>query len=169
MGTMRMKVTPTTIAISACTVLLALNLIATTSPAANATANATGPPVPTIVKLLPLSHSYYFRVWSDGRVDTMDGPVGPNCDFTLLVANGPVEHPFPVVDATIAANHANQGIMLTYEDGRVDLLAGTSTDPRCTIAGIGTPSLCTGDTDRDGTVGIVDFLTVLDQWGATCQ
>ena len=58
--------------------------------------------------------------------------------------------------------------MLTYEDGRVDLLAGTSTDPRCTIAGVGTPSFCTADTDRNGFVDFNDLLTMFGQWGE-CQ
>ncbi len=59
-----MKVTPTTIAVSACAVLLALNLIATTAPAANnETASTTGPPVPTIVKLLPDGQNVYYLYW----------------------------------------------------------------------------------------------------------
>ena len=38
---------------------------------------------------------------------------------------------------------------------------------RSTLAGIGTPSLCTADTDRDGdaTLGILDLLTLLANWG----
>ena len=38
---------------------------------------------------------------------------------------------------------------------------------RSTLAGIGTPSLCTADTDRDGdgTVGILDLLALLANWG----
>ena len=162
-----MKVTPTTIAISACAVLLALNLIATTSPAANTeTASANGPPVPTIVKLLPLTSTSYFRVWSDGRVDKVARTGGPNCDFESGQANGPVEHPFAVVDAVRGSNHDVQALMLTFEDGRVDLIGEGD---RCTIAGVGTPSLCTGDVDRSGTVGIEDFLIVLQQWGEPCQ
>jgi len=83
-----MRITPTTIAISACAVLLALNLVATTSPAANATANATGPPVPTIVKLLPFSSAGYYRVWSDGRVDQFTrGGNPPNCDFVFQLVS----------------------------------------------------------------------------------
>ena len=38
---------------------------------------------------------------------------------------------------------------------------------RRTIVGIGTPSLCIADIDRDGIVGINDFLIVLGQWD--CQ
>ena len=148
-------------------VLLALNLIATSAPAANneTTASATGPPVPTIVKLLPLNPTHYFRVWSDGRVDALNGP---SCDFvTVGEINGPVDHPYPVVDAIFAGNHSTQAIMLTYEDGRVDLVNGQGSTPRCTIAGVGTPSFCTGDVDRSGVVGIEDFLIVLSQWD--CQ
>ena len=149
-------------------VLLALNLMVTTAPAspdiASATANANGPPVPTIVKLLPVKQSEYLRVWSDGRVDDMNTS-GPNCDFVLSLANGPVEHPFPVVDAIFTKTLA-PAVMLTYGDGRVDLVGGLE---RCTIAGVGTPSFCTGDVDRDGTVGIQDFLALLAQWGQSCQ
>ena len=42
---------------------------------------------------------------------------------------------------------------------------------RSTLARISTPSLCTADTDRDfdfdadGTVGILDLLTLLANWG----
>ena len=57
----------------------------------------------------------------------------------------------------------NQGIMLTYEDGRVDLLNGT--DPRCIIAGVGTPSFCTANTDRNGFVDVNDLFTMFGQWG----
>ena len=143
--------------------LLALNLIATTSPAAD-NASATGPPDPYVVKNLPWSRSLYLRVWSDGRVDLL----GRNpfvCTWGIGWTHGPVVHPFPVVDAHPASSD-NLAALLIYEDDRVDLVGE---DIRCTLEGIGTPSLCTGDTDRDGTVGIVDFLTVLDQWGETCQ
>ena len=60
-------------------------------------------------------------------------------------------------------------LMLTYADGRVDLVGPNVNGPgsRCTIAGIGTPSFCTGDVDRNGIVGINDFLIVLAQWD--CQ
>ena len=61
-----MRITPATIATSACAVLLALNLMVTTAPAspdiAPATANATGPPVPYIVKLMPLNRNSCIRV-----------------------------------------------------------------------------------------------------------
>ena len=93
----------------------------------------------------------------------MTRPGGPNCDYVLQLANGPVEHPFPVVDAIFAKDFASD-VMLTYEDGRVDLTGGPN---RCTIAGVGTPSFCTGDVDRNGIVGIEDFLIVLSQWD--CQ
>ena len=68
------------------------------------------------------------------------------------------------VDAVHGSNHDVQAFMLTYGDGRVDLIGNGI---RCTIAGIGTPSLCIGDVDRNGTVGIEDFLIVLAEWG--CQ
>ena len=161
-----MKITPATIATSACAVLLALNLIATTSPAANndAPANANGPPDPYIVKLLVVSHLTYHRFWSDGRHDELQRTDG-NCDYMLgTTLHGPVEHPAPVVDAIQGSNHDVQAFMLTYSDGRVDMIGGGE---RCTVAGIGTPSLCIGDVDRDGTVGIEDFLIVLSQWD--CQ
>ncbi len=158
-----MKVTPTTIAISACAVLLALNLIATTSPAANdVPGHATGPPVPTIVKLLPISHCKILRVWSDGFTDLYQRTCDLVCDWESFPQAGAVDHPFPVVDAVLASGH-DQGLMMTFGDGRVDMVGGL----RCTIAGIGTPSFCTGDVDRSGTVGIEDFLIVLSQWG--CQ
>ena len=53
---------------------------------------------------------------------------------------------------------------MTFEDGRVDLVGGNIGDRR-TLAGIGTPSFCTADVDRDGEIGITDFLEVLGQWG----
>ncbi len=78
---------------------------------------------------------------------------------------GPVEHPFPVVDAKFMGNCSAQcSTILTYGDGRVDLVRNAG---RCTIAGVGTPSFCTADVDRNGNVGIEDFLLVLGQWG--CQ
>ena len=165
-----MKVTPTTIAISACAVLLAMNLIATTSPAADNEndAPATGPPQdPYVVKILPRTTRVHYRVWSDGRVDMFDDGGDVGCDYQLVYNYGPVEHPFPVVDAIIASNNncsAQCPIMMTYEDGRVDIVKNYG---RCTIAGIGTPSLCIGDVDRNGVVGIEDFLIVLSEWG--CQ
>ena len=113
-----------------------------------------------------ITGSEYFRVWSDGRADRWVRLPDPNCDFVFTTTIGPVEHPFPVVDAIFAGNHISQGIMLTYEDGRVDLLQPSEVQ-RCTIAGVGTPSFCIGDVDRDGTVGIADFLIVLSQWD--CQ
>jgi len=156
-------------ALTVCAVLLALNLMVTTAPAspdiAPATANANGPPAPTIVKLLHASHLTYHRFWSDGRHDQQQDASG-NCDYTLspAVSHGPVEHPFPLVDAVQGSNHSTQAFMLTYEDGRVDLIGNGI---RCTIAGVGTPSFCTADVDRNGSVGIEDFLMVLAQWG--CQ
>ena len=150
-------------------VLLALNLIATTSPAANnendAPANANGPTDPYIVKLLPSSHTTYHRFWSDGRHDKLHRTDG-NCDYTIEIAgsHGPVEHPVDLVEAVQGSNHDVHGFMLTYGDGRVDLIGQGD---RCTVAGVGTPSFCIGDVDRSGVVGIEDFLIVLSQWD--CQ
>ena len=131
-------------------VLLGVNLIATTSPAADndAPASANVPTDPYIVKLLPRSSLEYVRVWSDGRADTINRSDG-TCDYELSSAFGPVEHPFPVVDATFGSNHNTFGVMLTFEDGRVDLIGG-GPPRRCTIAGIGTPSFCIGHVDRNG-------------------
>ena len=163
----------TTILLAAIGLLLALNLIATTAPAADtdAPATANGPPDPYIVKLLAVSASNYHRVWSDGRVDAFSSP--GVCDFTLSFSYGPVEHTFPVVDANYANGAIGCGvgcpIMLTYEDGRIDLISVPDDVLRCTLDGIGTPALCIGDVDRSGTVGIEDFLIVLQQWGEPCQ
>ena len=154
----------TTVLLAVVAVLLALNLIATTSPAADNDANAS-PPAPYIVKLLPRSSLEYVRVWSDGRADTINRSDG-TCDYEVSSAFGPVEHPFPVVDAALGSNHDVPDVMMTFGDGRVDLIGG-GPPRRCTIAGIGTPSLCIGDVDRNGTVGIEDFLLVLAEWG--CQ
>ena len=138
---------------------------------APATANATGPPVPTVVKMLTNRFDNYHRIWSDGRADRFERPVNGDCDeFELVISHGAVEHPFPVVDAVLGdTSHDPTTVMLTYEDGRVDLIGGSVFQIRCTIAGIGTPSFCTGDVDRDGAVGIEDFLIVLGQWGQPCQ
>ena len=145
-------------------VLLALNLMVTTAPAspdiAPATANANGPPVPYIVKLLPVNNTVYHRFWSDGRHDQMQRT--EDCDYVIekSLSHGPVEHPAPLVDAV----QGSGVFMLTYGDGRVDMIG---LGERCTVAGIGTPSFCTGDVDRNGIVGIEDFLIVLSQWD--CQ
>ena len=82
-----------------------------------------------------------------------------------MTVAGPVEHPFPVVDVVQGSNpHNTPNVMMTFGDGRVDLVGDSN---RCTLAGIGTPSFCTGDVDRNGIVGIEDFLIVLAQWD--CQ
>ncbi len=146
----------TTTLLALVAVLLGVNLL----PMADAGEN--GPSAPHIVKLIPLSHWTFHRVWSDGRVDTMQRTDG-NCDYESNLTHGPVQHLFPVVDAVLGAS-LSASLMLTYSDGRVDLIGGGD---RCTIAGIGTPSLCIGDIDRDGIVGIEDFLIVLGQWD--CQ
>jgi len=145
-------------------VLLGVNLL----PKADAGEN--GPaPAPYIVKQLVLNAGIYYRVWSDGRVDVMDRTGG--CEFDVVTSYGPVEHPFPVVDAQFGEQHgicANDCMVkLTYGDGRVDMVGFGVASGRCTIAGVGTPSLCIGDVDRDGIVGINDFLIVLGQWD--CQ
>ena len=101
-------------------VLLGLNLILGSSRRAEAQ-DAIGAGEPYIVKLLPVSHLTYHRVWSDGRVDTMQRTDG-NCDYESNLTHGPVEHPFPVVDAVLGSNHDSQSAMLTFEDGRVDLM-----------------------------------------------
>ena len=119
---------------------------------------------PYIVKLLPATHITYHRVWSDGRVDTMQRSA-PDCDYQIDFSHGPVEYPFPVVDAVQGSNHDVSALMLTFEDGRVDMVGGGE---RCTVAGVGTPSLCPADIDRDGEIGIEDFLMVLGAWGL-CQ
>ena len=109
----------------------------------------------------------YVRVWSDGRVDYFDRPVQGDCsEFTLIASHGAVDHPFPV---TNAVRRDSGTVLLTFtnergEDGRVDLIGNGQ---RCTLEGIGTPSFCTADVDRNGSVGIEDFLMVLAQWG--CQ
>ena len=123
---------------------------------------------PYIVELLPMTGEQYIRVWSDGRVDRM---AGNDCAYAVdpLYSHGPVEHPVPVVAAQSVHIALGDAVMLTYQDGRVDLLEGpVAENPRCTIAGIGTPSLCTADVDRDGDVDVTDFLALLNQWGP-CQ
>ena len=145
-------------------VLLGLNLMKASATAAE---GQEGPP--TIVKLLLLNGSMYVRVWSDGRVDFMQ-TLNSGIDFVISSGYGPVEHPFPVVDATLATRPDGGGdgvaVMLTYGDGRTDFLS--SGNPRSIIAGVGTPSFCTADTDRNGFVDFNDMLTMFGQWGP-CQ
>ena len=150
----------TTTLLAAAVVLLAANLIASESPAKG---EATGGD-PYIVKVLPRSHQSFHRVWSDGQVDTMQRSDG-TCDYELTSGHGPVLHPFPVVDAVQPSNHDVKAVMITFEDGRIDLVGEGAAPNRCTVAGVGTPSLCTADADRDGEVGVVDLLTLLGQWG----
>lgn len=149
-------------------VMLTLNLVLVMgSRTANAEAAVAGEGDPYIVKLLPKSGQNYYRVWSDGRADVMQRD-DFSCEFLVDAVVGSVEHPFPVVEAVEGTNHNTLSLMITYEDGRVDLVfIGAGLD-RCTIAGIGTPSLCTADTDRDGDVDAADLLTLLAQWGS-CQ
>ena len=145
-------------------VLLALNLMKGSATAAE---GQEGPP--TIVKLLLLNGASYVRVWSDGRVDHMQ-TLNSGVDFVVVYSYGPVEHPFPVVDATLSTRPDGAGVgvavMLAYEDGRTDFLS--SQDPRSTIAGVGSQSFCTADTDRNGFVDFNDLLTMFAQWGS-CQ
>ena len=142
--------------------LLALNLIVKGTPQAWAGSPAGQSGEPYIVKLLPVTRLQHLRVWPDGRVDNMTRTAG-NCDYGIEGTNSsPVEHPFPVVDAVLGSNHDVQAMMIEYADGRVDLIGQGE---RCTIAGIGTPSLCTADVDRDGEIGTADLLELLNQWG----
>ena len=157
----------TTVLLAVVAVLLGVNLL----PKADAGEN--GPaPAPYIVKQLVITPVTYYRVWSDGRVDVMGG-TGAACEFDVVTSYGPVEHPFPVVDAQFSEERSgcvnDCALKLTYGDGRVDMAGYGVASGRCTIAGIGTPSLCIGDVDRNGIVGIEDFLTVLAQWGEPCQ
>ena len=147
-------------------VLLALNLVLGNTPQAEAQVSTGGNPY--IVKLLPVYGSLYVRVWSDGRVDKMVSEGATPCDYEVIGSHGPVEHPFPVVDAVFDSTHSQGVTMLTFEDGRVDMVVDVGTGPRCTIAGIGTPSLCTADVDRNGEIGTADLLELLNQWGP-CQ
>ena len=146
-------------------VLLAVNLIVLTTRPAEAGGGVAGGEDPYIVKLLPVHGQQYLRVWSDGRADKLIKEQGDNCDYEVISSEGPVEHPFPVVDVVLGSDHGTGLMMLTFEDGRVDLITDLGTGPRCTIAGIGSPSFCTADVDRDGDIGIIDFLAVLEQWG----
>ena len=145
-------------------VLLTLNLVVMGSRTANAEAAVAGEGDPYIVKLLPISKLSHARVWSDGRVDWMVRD-NSSCDFQSKVTFGPVEHPFPVVEAVHGVHHNSFNVMMTFEDSRVDLVPGVA-NGRCTLIGIGTPSLCTADTDRDGDVDVVDLLALLGQWGS---
>ena len=72
-------------------VLLAVNLIVSGSSPMEA---GTGP---YIAALLPGTGSQYIRVWSDGRVDIMEGT---NCEFAVepVYSYGPVDYPFPVIE-----------------------------------------------------------------------
>jgi hypothetical protein len=150
-------------------VLLGLNLIVNVMPAAGDRITA-GDSNPYIVKVLPLDAPFFDRVWSDGRLDRMTlQESGDDCS-SLLSSIGPVEHPFPVVDA---ANAMQQGssTMMRFEDGRVDVVAATGTPPfsvRCTVVGSASQSFCTADVNRDGEVAINDLLELLGQWGP-CQ
>ena len=149
-------------------VMLTLNLVVMGSRTANAEGGVAGGD-PFIIKLLPTSGTLYVRVWSDGQVDLMERQSGDGtCDFSNLeVIAGPVDYRFPIVDV-VELDHT-RGAMMTFQDGRVDLVGQVADSPnRCTIAGIGTPSFCTADTDRDGEVGVKDLLTLLGQWGS-CQ
>ena len=153
----------TNVLLASAVLLLAVDVaINVTGQDAHAQPQPVGGGNPYIVKLLPVSHLTYHRVWSDGRADQMQRPDGNNCDYESTLTHGPVEHPVPVVDAVFGFYHNDQSVMLTFEDGRVDLIAHGE---RCTIAGVGTPSLCPADIDRDGEIGIEDFLMVLGAWG----
>ena len=146
-------------------VMLTLNLVVLGSRTAIAETAVAGRD-PYIVKLLPRSATEYVRVWSDGQVDVLERQLGDGtCDFNIIVIDGPVDHPFPIVEV-VEVSGGRLGAMMTFEDGRVDLVGPTGGVPRCTIAGIGTPSFCTADVDRDGEVGVKDLLTLLGQWGS---
>ena len=115
---------------------------------------------PYIVKRLARHFHQYVRLWSDGQVDYMQKTKG-GCDFQLAeVWFGPSGHPFDVVDG----DWTNQGVILRYQDGRVDHL-----DIRdrivCTIAGEGSDPFCLGDIDRNGDTNFDDLLFVLRDWG----
>ena len=131
-------------------VMLTLNLVLVMgSRTANAEAGVAGGD-PFIIDLFPYSGTLYLRVWSDGQVDSLERKQGGNtCDFSnIIVIAGPVDYPFPIVEVFIPPHGTTA--MMTFEDGRVDLVGTAGGLNRCTIAGIGTPSLCTADTDRDG-------------------
>ena len=149
-------------------VMLTLNLVVLGSRTAIAETAVAGRD-PYIVKLLPISTREYVRVWSDGQVDVLERQLGDGtCDFNIIVIDGPVDHPFPIVEV-VEVSGGSAAAMMTFEDGRVDLVGPAVGSPnRCTIAGIGTPSFCTADVDRDGEVGVKDLLTLLGQWGS-CQ
>ena len=122
---------------------------------------------PTIAKLLPVYSGTYIRVWSDGRADWVAASDASSCDYSVNAAwsHGAVDHPFPVVDAELGW-HGSQAaaVLMRFEDGRTDYVAMTQ-QARCTIAGEGSQSFCTGDTDRNFDVGLDDLLAVLSQWG----
>lgn len=144
-------------------VLMFLNLLLMGSRTVEAENTVAGPPIPTIVKLLPITLEKYWRVWSDGRVDHVQRD--NICDWSVTGTLGPVVHPFPVVDVVF-----DGAFLMTYGDGRVDIaFPAELPENRCTIEGIGTPSFCTGDTDRDGSVNVTDLLDLLSQWGSVCQ
>lgn len=158
----RHKVTTSLLAVIA--VLLALNLFTMSSQTANAETVMAGGEDPYIVKLLPIYNDIIIRVWSDGRRD--DIALDLNCGFTVGNIYGSVDYPFPVIDEI---QGSIQDVMMTFEDGRVDTVGQILGVPtRCTIAGVGTPSLCTADTNRNGVVDTEDLLELFAQWGS-CQ
>ncbi len=141
--------------------LLAANLATSNErPAEAAAPDRDGNPY--IVKFLLLDQTHIYRAWSDGQADVLEWTGYPSCVWEPHPIGGPVDHPFPVVDAVLPANEMSPAVMMTFEDGRVDyLLPGI----RCTMAGIGSQSFCTADVNRDGAVNVTDFLTMLAQWG----
>ena len=163
-----MKRTTTNVLLSIITLAMVVVAVNTMGKKADAQPQAGGGN-PYIVKFLVQSQFEYYRVWSDGQVDRFSD--SGFCDYEQFLTEGPVEHPFPVVDAKFGEQHGNCAsecmLKLTYGDGRVDIVGYQVSGDRCTIAGVGTPSFCSGDVDRNGIVGIEDFLIVLAQWD--CQ
>lgn len=147
-------------AFGAVVVLLAANLLGGTWRPAEAGV-AAGPTEPYIVNLFPIQGGEYLRVWSDGQVDVLDRDQF-SCDFSVC-SIGPVEHPFPVVDA-LQGSDQTSAVMMTFGDGRVDLVGFNFTVQRCTLAGIGTPSLWIADINRDGCVDAFDLSILLAEW-----
>ena len=90
---------------------------------------------PYVVDSLMSGWERYYRVWSDGRVDLLERP-GETCGYTPVFSAGPVEHPFAVVDAVMAQRNPPAGVKITFEDGRVDLVAmwAVGGPNRCTVA-----------------------------------
>ena len=149
-------------------VLLALNLVKGEGRAEAGVQGAVeldvqpGGGEPYIVKWLSSGSTAYMRVWTDGQIDYTTRLDRRSCDWVFqAVLFGPVDHPFPVVDA----NKNGDGIIVEYEDGRVDHLDFDNRDVPCTIAGSGSDPFCLGDIDRNGATNFDDLLFVLRDWG----